>query len=92
MHIIEDNEQDIPSLRKANAQLFNTVLRLQAQYGVMVKQRDQERRNYCYYVAADRSNPDHPNYEPYCDLTSARKVADKMGWDCFDNDNNNGDK
>jgi hypothetical protein len=31
MHIIEDNEQDIPSLRKANAELFDTVLRLKAQ-------------------------------------------------------------
>jgi hypothetical protein len=32
MHIIEDNEQDIPSLRKANAQLFNTALRWHKSY------------------------------------------------------------
>ena len=67
-------------------------LLLRAEVKRLKEQRDEARKNYCYYVAADRSNPDHPNYEPHCDLTSARKVADEMGWDCFDNDNNTGDK
>jgi hypothetical protein len=77
MHIIEDNEQDIPSLRKANAQLFNTVLRLQAQYGVMVKERDAVRRELCMFAA-------------FCQPSvTAQELATMRGWNCFDKENGN---
>jgi hypothetical protein len=47
----------------------------------LVEERDSARRDYCHYVAADRSGS--PNNEPYCDKTSAVKIAVEMAWDCF---------
>lgn len=79
----------IQQFRSESEEDRRTILRLESQYGVqydraeeLLKERDDARRNYCYYVAADRSvlDPSNPDFMPYCEKSSAPKIAKEMGW------------
>ena len=62
-----------------NTELIRTVQRLEAQYNVVLKQRDEARREVCFLSVFD-PEVSHLNYDE-----SEREEARRRRWDCFDN-------
>jgi hypothetical protein len=70
--ILHAAADEIERLRLENEVQRRTILRLEAQYGVLLEQRDEARREVCNNEA---------NHLPT--MADPRMEAKRRGWDCF---------
>jgi hypothetical protein len=71
---------EIKLLRAERVEAERTILRLESQYGVAIKDRDAARREVCDWYHTDESG---------CVKSGSEETAIKRGWDCFTTNDSN---
>ena len=75
--IIEEQKAEIKRLRAEREEAERTILRLESQYGVAVKDRDEARKTCCRLWQKEDSG-----------YITVQRLAEDQGWNCFTNDSN----